>query len=109
MKNSRESLKTKQANFKKSPGTENCLDGQVGLLSTFCLKFLKSGFSLLRISILFLSSLLIHTQAGFAQPSKVFRAGAATSNITPTIGTSINGNMKDGLSNKFMMKLMPAQ
>lgn len=28
-------------------------------------------------------------------PGKVFRAGAATSNITPAIGTSINGNFKD--------------
>jgi neutral ceramidase len=32
----------------------------------------------------------------FAQSAKVFRAGAATSNITPKIGTSINGNMTDG-------------
>ena len=30
-------------------------------------------------------------------PANVFRAGAATSNITPKIGTSINGNMKDVL------------
>ena len=29
-------------------------------------------------------------------PNKIFKAGAATSNITPKIGTSINGNMKDG-------------
>lgn len=28
-------------------------------------------------------------------PVKVFRAGAATSNITPLVGTSINGNMQD--------------
>jgi neutral ceramidase len=29
------------------------------------------------------------------KPGRVFRGGAATSNITPKIGTSINGNMKD--------------
>jgi len=31
------------------------------------------------------------------KPSKVFLAGASTSNITPKIGTSINGNMQDVL------------
>ena len=30
------------------------------------------------------------------KPSKIFRAGAAISNITPKIGASINGNMRDG-------------
>lgn len=30
-----------------------------------------------------------------AEPARVFRAGAATSNITPKLGTSINGNMRD--------------
>lgn len=29
------------------------------------------------------------------KPGRVFRGGAASSNITPKIGTSINGNMKD--------------
>ncbi len=34
---------------------------------------------------------------GFAADKpRVFRAGAATSNITPKLGTSINGNMSDG-------------
>ena len=34
---------------------------------------------------------------GFAADNpRVFRAGAATSNITPKLGTSINGNMSDG-------------
>ncbi|MGV3502578.1 MAG: neutral/alkaline non-lysosomal ceramidase N-terminal domain-containing protein [Adhaeribacter sp.] len=28
-------------------------------------------------------------------PAKVFRAGASTSNITPRLGTSLNGNMQD--------------
>ena len=41
-------------------------------------------------------SLLLIAENGYAQSAKVFRAGAATSNITPKIGTSINGNMKDG-------------
>ena len=31
-----------------------------------------------------------------ADTPRVFRAGAATSNITPKLGTSINGNMSDG-------------
>ncbi len=31
-----------------------------------------------------------------ADQPRVFRAGAATSNITPKLGTSINGNMSDG-------------
>ncbi len=31
-----------------------------------------------------------------ADKPRVFRAGAATSNITPKLGTSINGNMADG-------------
>lgn len=31
-----------------------------------------------------------------ADKPRVFRAGAATSNITPKLGTSINGNMSDG-------------
>ncbi len=31
-----------------------------------------------------------------ADKPRVFRAGAATSNITPRLGTSINGNMSDG-------------
>ena len=31
-----------------------------------------------------------------ADKPRIFRAGAATSNITPKLGTSINGNMSDG-------------
>jgi neutral ceramidase len=43
--------------------------------------------------LLSLSSLLV---LGQAQPThRVFRAGAATSNITPSVGTSINGNLQD--------------
>jgi hypothetical protein len=30
-----------------------------------------------------------------AEPARQFRAGAATSNLTPKLGTSINGNMRD--------------
>ena len=40
------------------------------------------------------TSMLLHAQT---TAGKVFRAGAATSNITPKIGTSINGNMQDAL------------
>ena len=31
-----------------------------------------------------------------ANPEKIFKAGAATSNITPELGSSINGNFQDG-------------
>ena len=96
MDNTRERLKTEHVNFRKSPNHENFLTMQGGLLSTFGLKFLKSYLYFLYIFML-LSGFLFNAQNGFAQPSKVFRAGAATSNITPKIGTSINGNMKDGL------------
>ena len=41
---------------------------------------------------LILGSLSVNAQDA---SNKVFRAGAATSNITPKIGSSINGNMKD--------------
>lgn len=33
--------------------------------------------------------------AGAQEAARVFKAGAATSNITPKLGTSINGNMRD--------------
>ena len=44
--------------------------------------------------------LLINSNNAFSQGSpeksgKVFKAGAAVSNITPKVGTSINGNMQD--------------
>lgn len=35
------------------------------------------------------------SQEGPKSPEKVFKAGAAVSNITPKVGTSINGNMHD--------------
>ena len=51
------------------------------------------------LSILLLSALRLNAQNNTgvieSRPAKIFRAGAATSNITPKIGTSINGNMKD--------------
>lgn len=46
--------------------------------------------------ILLCGSIVLIVENGFAQSVRVFRAGAATSNISPKIGTSINGNMKDG-------------
>jgi neutral ceramidase len=36
-----------------------------------------------------------NTRAGAAEPPRAFRAGAATSNISPWLGLSINGNMRD--------------
>ena len=41
-------------------------------------------------------ALLAAAIAHAAEPARVFRAGAATSVITPKLGTSINGNMQDG-------------
>lgn len=38
----------------------------------------------------------IHTAAVAADAPRVFRAGAATSNITPPLGSSINGGFQDG-------------
>lgn len=61
----------------------------------FLVKIVNPRFSVLCVPIFLFSIFLITIQNGFAQPAKVFRAGAATSNITPKIGTSINGNMKD--------------
>lgn len=49
--------------------------------------------------ILLLLSLCVFITSAIAQPStakRLFRAGAATSNITPHLGVSINGNMQDG-------------
>jgi hypothetical protein len=48
------------------------------------------------LTLLFLGLCLFITSAD-AQPvsKRLFRAGAATSNITPPLGTSINGNMQD--------------
>lgn len=48
--------------------------------------------------IIFFTTILLWThllQAQQNSPVKIFRAGAATSNITPKIGTSNNGNMQD--------------
>jgi hypothetical protein len=55
-------------------------------------------FSINRNYFLMLIVLIMTTFSANAQDAsrKIFRAGAATSNITPKIGTSINGNMKDG-------------
>ncbi|MDZ4287845.1 MAG: hypothetical protein U0984_07795 [Prosthecobacter sp.] len=49
----------------------------------------------LRLTILgafFLALSMLHA----AEPPRVFRAGAATSNITPPLGSSINGGFQDG-------------
>src|SRR5690606_17150210 len=41
------------------------------------------------------------SQEGPKSPEKVFKAGAAVSNITPKVGTSINGNMHDMAARNF--------
>jgi neutral ceramidase len=64
---------------------------------SFFVKVFQPRFSALLITVLLCNNFFVNAQNGVAQPSKVFRAGAATSNITPKIGTSINGNMKDVL------------
>lgn len=44
-----------------------------------------------------LAALLLSTALlGAGQPAQVFMAGAATSNITPELGSSINGGFQDG-------------
>lgn len=55
------------------------------------------SFFVKRNSFLLLIALFMTIFSASAQNAskKVFRAGAATSNITPKIGSSINGNMKD--------------
>ena len=51
--------------------------------------------SAIRLILLYaLCASVVHLLA--ADAPRVFRAGAATSNITPKLGTSINGNMSDG-------------
>lgn len=64
---------------------------QGGLMLPF-VKIFNSRLALLCSMFLLLANLSIQAQN---TSSKQFRAGAATSNITPKIGTSINGNMKD--------------
>ncbi|NBV24721.1 MAG: hypothetical protein EBS05_22730 [Proteobacteria bacterium] len=52
-------------------------------------------YTVLRLTLLCaLCASVVHPFA--ADAPRVFRAGAATSNITPKLGTSINGNMSDG-------------
>jgi len=97
MENTKESLMFQQRNFKKSHGLENGQTVLIGLFKSFSSLKVKSAFSLFCIPVLLISVLLMNLQTGFAQAAKVFKAGAATSNITPKIGTSINGNMKDGI------------
>jgi neutral ceramidase len=46
------------------------------------------------LAVLLIGSLPLEAQTT-SPPARVFRAGAATSNITPKVGTSINGNMQD--------------
>jgi len=70
-----------------------------GVLISFFTSRYFSRILLFCLSILLSSAIGLNAQnySGVVEnrPTKVFRAGAATSNITPKIGTSINGNMKD--------------
>jgi neutral ceramidase len=62
------------------------------------LSFLRPGGRLrgLWLAVLLFSSLALRAQTAVSPAAgKVFRAGAATSNITPKVGSSINGNMQD--------------
>jgi hypothetical protein len=44
----------------------------------------------------FLLILSLGTHLHAVDPPRVFRAGAATSNVTPDLGSSINGGFQDG-------------
>lgn len=94
MKDRRESLSTQHANSGKSSGFENRRSKPLDLI--FCIKQ-NSKSAVFPLVILLTLAFILNARTGFAQPAKVFKAGAATSNITPKIGTSINGNMKDGI------------
>jgi len=89
------SFKNQSGILKTSDGSDVYRSESRRAQTPFLVKIVKLRFSLLCVPILFFSIFLITVQNVFAQPAKVFRAGAATSNITPKIGTSINGNMKD--------------
>ena len=60
---------------------------------------LRSSLNLLAwgIAITLICNFSLHAEAQTSDQDKVFKAGAAVSNITPKIGTSINGNMQDVL------------
>jgi neutral ceramidase len=49
----------------------------------------------LKIWLIVAVAVVLTLSADAADKPRVFRAGAATSNITPKLGTSINGNMQD--------------
>jgi len=90
-----ESLKCQSDIFKISYRSDVYRSVQEEVKASFLGRIFRPRFLALSIPILLCSIFLFTIQNGFAQPVKVFRAGAATSNITPKIGTSINGNMKD--------------
>lgn len=92
-----ESLKCQSDIFKISYGSDVYRSVQEEVKAPFLGRIFRPRFLALCIPILLCSNFLFTIQTGFAQPAKVFKAGAATSNITPKIGTSINGNMKDGI------------
>ena len=92
MKKSITCFEIQDKNFLKSEQTETPKSNPSGVFMSHFVKSFNSRVALLCTLVLLLANLSIHAQN---TSSKVFRAGAATSNITPKIGTSINGNMKD--------------
>ncbi|MBC7759550.1 MAG: neutral/alkaline non-lysosomal ceramidase N-terminal domain-containing protein [Phormidesmis sp. FL-bin-119] len=89
------SFKNQSGILKISKGSDGYINLPGRAKSPFFVEIFTSCFSVRCILILLCSIFLMNVQNGYAQPAKIFRAGAATSNITPRIGTSINGNMKD--------------
>lgn len=49
----------------------------------------------LALTLAIVSAAMLGPSAGAQEPATTFRAGAATSNVTPKLGYSINGNMRD--------------
>ena len=95
MKRNIESLRNQAGIIRRYDGAQICQSVSLKVIMFYFVQMIKLRFSP-GISVLLFSCFLMNGLDGFAQPAKVFRAGAATSNITPKIGTSINGNMKDG-------------
>lgn len=74
------------------------LSGLRSFLTTQLLWKLGSGNLLLwGIAMMLIGNFPLNAEAQTNNQGKIFKAGAAISNITPKVGTSINGNMQDAL------------
>lgn len=84
---------------RKFSGSVTIPFGLKGLIASFFKAKLIPRASLVCSAVLFLTCLHLNAQDISSEienkTAQVFRAGAARSNITPKIGTSINGNMSD--------------